>query len=114
MENITEGMRGVASKIPRGWRNIQSVHLKTVDSIALPLYNALPPQATLLPAVAGPREKVPGDLEPADAEEKGVLVSTGSESEVLVPAVKLPSKISRKKIKGSTVVSYKRRRTAKH
>ena len=51
-----KGMVGVASKVPRGWRNIQVVHLKTVDSIALPVYNSLPPEATLLATLA-PAEK---------------------------------------------------------
>lgn len=133
VENIAHGMRGVASKIPRGWRNIQSVHLKTVDSIALPLYNSLPPQATLLPAVDGPRGKKrrvehlassdgedPGDLEPNDS--RGSAEVTGSGDAVVTPPakkVKLPSRMSAKKIKGSTVVSskyekaLKRRRTAK-
>ena len=136
MENITQGMRGVASKIPRGWRNIQSVHIKTVDSIALPLYNSLPSLATLLPAVDGPRGKKrcveqlalsdgedPGDLEPNESRGSAddQMGSSGSGGGVVVPAAKktrLPSKMSAKKIKGSTVVSskyekaLKRRRTA--
>ena len=44
-------MRGVASKVPRGLSNIQSVHLKSVDSIALPIYTSLPPEPSSLPAI---------------------------------------------------------------
>ena len=56
--NILKGMMGVISKIPQGWRNIQVVHLKTVDSIALPVYNSLPPEPKLLaPIEEGPKQK---------------------------------------------------------
>lgn len=44
-------MKGIANRVPRGFRNFQSLHLKTVDSIALPIYNSLPPQPTKLPGV---------------------------------------------------------------
>ena len=50
-ENILAGVKGIADRIPRGFRNFQSLHLKTVDSIALPIYNSLPPQPTRLPGV---------------------------------------------------------------
>ena len=83
-----KGMVGVASKVPRGWRNIQVVHLKTVDSIALPVYHSLPPEATLL-ATLPPAEKrvklsdkgevgggVSGDLGEVSEEEDGENVTT--------------------------------------
>lgn len=50
--NITSAIMGVASHIPRGLKNIQSVHLKTPDSIALPIHSSLPPPPGLLPAAA--------------------------------------------------------------
>ena len=57
-ENILAGVKAVANKVPRGFRNFQSLHLKTVDSIALPIYNSLPPQPTRLPGV-GEEEAAP-------------------------------------------------------
>lgn len=57
VENICGAMKGVASKIPRGWSNIQSVHIKSTDSIALPVYNSLPPEPKSLPAVGEGRIK---------------------------------------------------------
>lgn len=59
VENILQGMRGVINKIPRGWRNVQAVHLKTTYSISLPVYNTLPPAPERLPAMdeGGPRRK---------------------------------------------------------
>ncbi len=51
VENICEAMKAVVGRIPRGWTNIQSVHIKTVDSIALPVFNSLPPDPMSLPEV---------------------------------------------------------------
>ena len=50
-ENICEAMKAIVYRIPRGWRNIQSVHIKSVDSISLPVYNSLPPQPHFLLAM---------------------------------------------------------------
>ena len=57
-ENIIAGVRAIADRVPRGFRNLQSLHLKTIDSIALPIYNSLPPQPTRLPGV-GEEEAAP-------------------------------------------------------
>lgn len=51
VENILSAIKGVSSKIPQGLRNIQSVNLKTPDSIALPIFNSLPPPPSLLPSL---------------------------------------------------------------
>ena len=40
--NVMSGIKHAVEKIPRKWKNIQGIYLKTVDSVALPLYNALP------------------------------------------------------------------------
>jgi ribosomal protein L1 len=41
VENILAAMRTIAEKVPRKMKGIQGVHIKTHDSIALPVYNAL-------------------------------------------------------------------------
>lgn len=42
-DNIEMALEGISKVLPYGgWLNIQSVHVKTSDSIALPLYNSLP------------------------------------------------------------------------
>lgn len=38
--NVVDVLRGVAAKAPRGWTNVLSVHIKTPDSVALPVYYA--------------------------------------------------------------------------
>lgn len=41
-DNILEAMPAIADAIPKKWKGIQSVHLKSANSVALPLYVALP------------------------------------------------------------------------
>ncbi|KAF9184660.1 hypothetical protein BGZ51_003203 [Haplosporangium sp. Z 767] len=40
--NIETAMPHIIEKIPRKWKNIQAINLKTNDSIALPIFNSLP------------------------------------------------------------------------
>ncbi|KAL2652755.1 hypothetical protein R1flu_020883 [Riccia fluitans] len=40
--NVIAVMEGVAAQVPKKWNNIQAFYLKTQDSVALPLYQALP------------------------------------------------------------------------
>jgi len=41
-ENIIEGIENVAKHIPQGWKNIQSLYIKTTKTICLPIYCSLP------------------------------------------------------------------------
>jgi ribosome biogenesis protein UTP30 len=129
VENIVKGMRGVVNRVPRGWRNIQVVHLKTVDSVALPIYHSLPPEAKLLaPLGEGPVEKrVKLSSLDVDEEEENVgelqtlgQEEGGGERKVSTAVVSTPppleqkkkvvrsaqsSRLARKKVRGSTVLS---------
>lgn len=40
--NVAAALEGVAEVVPRKWRNVRSFHLKLLDSLALPVYQALP------------------------------------------------------------------------
>ncbi len=40
--NIVAALPLIAEVLPRKWRNIQAIHLKTTSSVALPLFNAAP------------------------------------------------------------------------
>eukprot|EP01130_Rhizamoeba_saxonica_P006850 TRINITY_DN2744_c0_g1_i2.p1 TRINITY_DN2744_c0_g1~~TRINITY_DN2744_c0_g1_i2.p1 ORF type:complete len:147 (-),score=38.75 TRINITY_DN2744_c0_g1_i2:64-504(-) len=42
-ENIIEAVGAIAKFIPRKWKNIKSLSIKTDESIALPIYNRLEP-----------------------------------------------------------------------
>jgi len=41
-ENIVAAVSRVAQLIPKKWKNIQAIHIKTNDSVALPIFNSLP------------------------------------------------------------------------
>lgn len=55
VENAHMALEGVSNALPRGWNDIQSVHIKTHSSMALPIYVALPSER--LP----PKHAVPSD-----------------------------------------------------
>ena len=40
-ENVMAGIENIVGYIPQKWKNVQSVHLKTTDSLALPLFQAV-------------------------------------------------------------------------
>ena len=120
------GMQAITTKIPKGWHNIQSVHIKTIDSIALPLYNSLPPPATLLPDInKQPRGVKRVRLESMEDDkplprkrsswerlpQEGVTLTgkkTGSGKLTTLKTKRAKStQVSAKKIKGSSVISSK-------
>ena len=46
-ENIMLATENLASRIQKGWSNVQSIHIKTVESIALPIYTSLPSRSDI-------------------------------------------------------------------
>jgi ribosome biogenesis protein UTP30 len=42
VENTVVAIEGAVNKIPRKWGNIQSIYVKTPDSVALPIFTAPP------------------------------------------------------------------------
>ncbi|OWZ23215.1 hypothetical protein PHMEG_0001928 [Phytophthora megakarya] len=49
VENIMVAMNNCASLVPKGWNGVQSINIKTSDSVSLPVYNALASLAKLPP-----------------------------------------------------------------
>ncbi|KAG6611834.1 ribosomal l1 domain-containing protein 1-like [Phytophthora cinnamomi] len=49
VDNIMVAMNSCASLVPKGWNGVQSISVKTSDSVALPVYNALATLAKLPP-----------------------------------------------------------------
>ncbi|KAG0311638.1 hypothetical protein BGZ99_010004 [Dissophora globulifera] len=54
-QNIQVAMPHIIAKIPRNWKNVQAINLKTNDSIALPIYNSLPDDG--ISRIAVPKSK---------------------------------------------------------
>ena len=42
VENVVAAVAEITKIVPNGWSNIQSLNLKTTDSVALPIYSSLP------------------------------------------------------------------------
>lgn len=101
IENVISGLKGVVGKVPRGWANIQSVHLKTTESIALPIYNSLPPQPTTLPGVNETALPTVTRLTPPIPETD---VHTPHSAQI---AGKSKASLSAKRVRGSTIKSEK-------
>lgn len=42
MENVAAAVKGAIEHVPRKWKNVQALYLKTADSVALPIYQTMP------------------------------------------------------------------------
>ncbi|KAI4308080.1 hypothetical protein L6164_031192 [Bauhinia variegata] len=42
IENVIAAINGTADVVPKKWRNVRSFHLKLLESLALPIYQAVP------------------------------------------------------------------------
>src|SRR2546423_634374 len=69
LENLEMVIPVVIDKIPRKWKNIQSLHIKTPESISLPIYNCLP--------------DLPIEIDPKDIK-KGNTENYGDENEIKI------------------------------
>jgi len=66
VQNILECTELIVKKIPKKWNNIQSIHIKSTDSISLPIYNKLP-----TPLIRVNKEKEEDEIEEEEEEEEG-------------------------------------------
>ncbi|KAK1698848.1 hypothetical protein QYE76_015545 [Lolium multiflorum] len=42
VENVMAAVEAAVEKVPKNWANVRALHLKAVDSVALPIYQAVP------------------------------------------------------------------------
>lgn len=57
VENVVGAVAEITKIVPKGWSNIQSLNLKTTDSIALPIYNSLPDNSFVAETSEPPEKK---------------------------------------------------------
>ncbi|KAF9434705.1 hypothetical protein BGZ76_007572 [Entomortierella beljakovae] len=67
--NIEAAIPHIVAKIPRQWKNIQAINLKTNDSIALPIFNSLPNEGITRIAVNGKNSKTSMEVDEDEDEE---------------------------------------------
>ena len=122
VQNILQCVKTMSNKVFRGLDNIQSINIKTVDSIALPVFNSLPKPASVLtePGEIPKSKRVKLDVmeDTAQACDMETLWSStvnsattpssdtaAAEKVSSTKKIKTPkSKYSTKKVKGSTVL----------
>ena len=81
VENIVSALDLVAELLPKKWQGIQAIHIKTHDSIALPIYHSLP--GTLVIEPPAQRDKGEKSLGKRKASEpSGGEESDGEEKQV--------------------------------
>ena len=70
-ENIMAVVPQVADNIPKKWKNIQSINIKTSDSISLPIYNSLPEEVQSISIKHnGAKQRIEEDEEASDSDEE--------------------------------------------
>ena len=57
VENVVGAVSEITKMVPRGWNNIQSLNLKTSDSISLPIYTSLPEKSLAIEDTQPPNKK---------------------------------------------------------
>lgn len=57
VENVVNAVSEITRIVPRGWNNIQSLNLKTSDSISLPIYTSLPEKSLAIDDTQPPNKK---------------------------------------------------------
>ncbi|KAF9162717.1 hypothetical protein DFQ26_003290 [Actinomortierella ambigua] len=67
--NIDAALPHIIEKIPKQWKNIQSIHLKTNDSIALPIFNSLPDEGVTRIKIAHKKKDVKMEVEEEEEDE---------------------------------------------
>jgi len=69
IDNIVSALDKVAEILPKKWQGIQTIHIKTHDSIALPIYHSLPTGTAIdFPAARATEEKTAGKRKAGDVE----------------------------------------------
>ena len=108
-ENIIAAATTTVEKfVPRRWKNVMSLHIKTQDSIALPVYNALP-DAAVAALVAAQKASVEKKQEQQEKKRKSASGEDAAEE-----SPKKKSKKSKKsKSKSNAVVAVEEKSAKK-
>jgi len=63
VDNITSAMPRIIQHIPKKWKNIQALYIKTHDSVALPIFNSVPLHLSSSSSTASAMtETIPSDI----------------------------------------------------
>lgn len=71
VDNVMTALDGAMEHVPRKWANIRSLHIKSVDSLALPIYQAVPELGLKIPGKKvsySEEEPLKGEEEPLEGD----------------------------------------------
>ncbi|KAJ1944696.1 proteasome-interacting protein cic1, partial [Linderina macrospora] len=82
-KNVECAVEAIAARVPKGWKNVQSLHIKTGKSLALPIYNSLPEEAEAIARIASTSsaKKAVKEEEESEAEEEDASEESEEEEE---------------------------------
>ena len=106
-ENVMAAIRALVLKVPRQWRNIQSMHLKSTSSIALPIYNALPDVNEAIEEVVDEAEKTSAKKTSAKNAKNTKSKKRAREEDTPAAAIEEEASSKKKKKVGKKKVSKK-------
>lgn len=53
VENVVAAINGISEIVPKKWENVRSLHLKLLESLALPIYQTVPDMKLKIEGVMG-------------------------------------------------------------
>lgn len=109
VENIISGMSSIVQHISKGWSNVQAINIKTVKSIALPVFNTLPAPPTLLQNLERPAHVTKLET----VKENEFVQEASQESDPVRKIPVTPGSYSAKRVRGSIVTSSSKKRKSK-
>lgn len=109
VDNVIAAVEAAVEKVPKKWANVRALHLKAVDSVALPIYQAVPEIGMKIEVPVGQLEGV-GSGEVIDAAE----VETGRKrKDKKMKALKNADANDGAEVVKEETVKYKRKRNKK-
>uniref|UniRef100_A0A0E0L5M1 Ribosomal protein L1 n=1 Tax=Oryza punctata TaxID=4537 RepID=A0A0E0L5M1_ORYPU len=82
VENVMAAVEAAVEKVPKKWANVRSLHLKAVDSVALPIYQAVPELGMKIEVPVAQLEGEVGSGEVIDASEAGAAMKSVGKKKV--------------------------------
>ena len=73
VENVMAAVEAAAEKVPKKWANVRALHLKAVDSVALPIYQVVPE--------LGMKIEVPEEVESGEVIDAAELETRGKKTD---------------------------------
>lgn len=116
IENVRAVIEGVAQQVPKKWENIRALFLKSLESVALPLFQSLPIMPLKIEISSGQQQEVEGKVADMGKDGKKAVGGKGKKvrrskktEEVVIEAKDIHMDVGEEPV--GTVASKKRKHT---